>query len=85
MHHPGDTTVARKATWPHEVVYTSDGKASAYQDISVPLFIQGYLITVDSQDSSINHRMAEHVTDLMSDVEMWRCMGGTEPEPSIVV
>ena len=63
--------MVRKVTWPHEVVYTSDGKPDAYQDISVPLFVQGYLITMDSQDSSTKHRMAEHLKNLMSDAEMY--------------
>ena len=42
------------------------------QDISVLLFVQGYLITIDSQDSSGKHRMAEHLKDLMSHAEMYR-------------
>ena len=50
----------RKVTWP-----------AAYQNISVSLFVQGYLITMNSQDSSIKHRMAEHLKDLMSDAEMY--------------
>ena len=64
--------MVRKVTWPHGVVYTSDGKPAAYQYISVPLFVQGYLITIDSQHSSAKHRMAEHLKDLMSDAEMYR-------------
>ena len=53
------------------MVYTCDGKAAAYRDISVPLFVQGYLITMDSQDSSIKDRMAEHLKNLMYDIEMY--------------
>ena len=34
-------------------IYTAEGKPAAYQDISVCLFIQGYLITMDIQDSSV--------------------------------
>ena len=47
------------------------GKSAAYQDISVPLFVQGYLTIMDSQESSIKHRMAKHLKDLISDVEMY--------------
>ena len=34
-----------RITWTHEVVYTVAGKA-AYDDISLPLFIQEYLIVM---------------------------------------
>ena len=70
IHQTGATTVVKKVTWPRKVVYISNGKPAVYQDISVPLFVQGYLITTDSQDSSIKHREAEHLKDLMLDVEM---------------
>ena len=41
MHCTGATTMIRKVIWPHEVVYTLDGKPAAYQDILVRLFVQG--------------------------------------------
>ena len=63
--------MVRKVTWPHEVVYTSDGKPAASKDISVPLFVQGYLINMDSCNSSVKHRMDEYLKDLMSDAEMY--------------
>ena len=71
MHCTGATTIVRKVAWLHEVVYTSDGKPAAYQDFSVPLFVQGYLITMGNQDNSVKHRMAEHLNDLISDTEMY--------------
>ena len=71
MNHTGASTVVRKVTWLHEVVYTLEGKPAAYQDISVPLFVPGYLITMDSQDTTTKHRMVEHLQDLMSDAEMY--------------
>ena len=71
MYRTVTTTVVRKVTWPHGVVYTCDGKPAAYQDISVPLFVQDYFSTMDSHDSSIKHTMAEHLTNLVSDAEMY--------------
>ena len=32
-----DTLVTRKITWPHEVVYTSQGQLAVYDDMSVAL------------------------------------------------
>ena len=64
MHYTGATSVVRNVIGPHEVVYILEGKPTAYRDISVPLFVQGYLITMDSQDSSLKHSMAEHMNDL---------------------
>ena len=46
-----------EVTWPPEVVYMAEGKPAAYQDISAPLFVKGYLITMDTQDSSVKHKM----------------------------
>ena len=72
MNRIGALTVVKRVTWPHEVVHISDGKPAAYQDISVPSFVQGYLITMDSQDNTTKHRMmAEHLKDLISDAEMY--------------
>ena len=41
MHRTGATNVLNKITWPHEVVYTFDGKPASYQDISVLQFVNG--------------------------------------------
>ena len=73
--------MVRKVTWPHEVVYISEGKPASYQDISVFLFVQGYLITMDSQDTTNKDRMAEHLKDLVSDATMYVWYG---PGPSTV-
>ena len=63
------TRVVRKVTksLPHEVVYTSVGKPASYQDISISSFLQGYLIIMESEDSTTRQRMAAHLKELMSD------------------
>ena len=50
MHQTEANRVLTKVTWPHKTVYTSAGKTAAYQDISIPLFVQGYLIIMDSEE-----------------------------------
>ena len=72
MHHTVATSVVRKVTWPPEMVYMAEGKPAAYQDISVPLFVQGYLIIINTQDSSVKRKMGDHLKDLMADAEMYR-------------
>ena len=54
------------------MVYTAEGKPVAYSDISVLLFVQWYLTTIDTQDSSVKEGMAEILKDLMADAEMHR-------------
>ena len=53
LHRTGATTVLNKVTWPYEVVYTSAGKPATYQDISIPLFVHGYLIVMASDLESL--------------------------------
>ena len=72
MHRTGATSVVTKLTWPHEVMFTAAGKQAAYQDISVPLFIQGSLITIDTQDHSVKQKMGDHLKYLMSGAEIYR-------------
>ena len=69
----GATTVLNKMAWPHELVYTLAGKPAAYQNISIPLFGQGYLITMDSEEGPVRQKMAAHVQELISYAEMYGC------------
>ena len=59
----GATTVLNKVTWPYEVVYTSAGKPAADQDISIPLFVQGYLMVMDSEEGYIRQKIVTHLKD----------------------
>ena len=65
--------VVRKVDWPHHVVYTSAGKPASYQDISIPLFVQRYVIRMESEDSTIRQRMAAHLNVLVSAADLYRC------------
>ena len=67
----GAITVLNKITWPHEVVYTSDGKPASYPDISVLQFVYGYLIVMESKEADIKVKMAAHLKDLMSDAQVY--------------
>ena len=75
MHSTRATMVLNKVTWPHEVVYTSVGKPATYEDISIPFFVQGYIITMEREEGPIGEKMATHLKELMSDAELYgNCM-----------
>ena len=59
----GASMVLHKVAWPHEIVYTSEGKPAAYQDLSIPLFVQGYLIIMVTEEGLIQ--------DLMSHTQLY--------------
>ena len=48
------------------------GKLEAYQDISISLFIQGYLIVIDSEEGTTRQNMFAHLKDLMSHAQLYR-------------
>ena len=38
-----DSKVLKKVTWPHELVYVATGQPAMYEDLSITLFVSGYL------------------------------------------
>ena len=60
-----------KITWPHEVVYTLAGMPISYQDMSVPQFVYGYLLVMDSEKADIRDQLASHLKCLMSDAQLY--------------
>ena len=42
-----DSTVIKRTTWPHELVYTSGGEPVTYELISMSQFVTGYLSVMD--------------------------------------
>ena len=63
--------VVNKITWPHKVVYSLKVKPTAYEDLSIPLFVKGYLIIMKREEVAIKDKMATHLEELMVD-----CMAG---------
>ena len=60
-----------KVTWPHEVVYNCDDKRASYQDISVPQFVYGYMIVINTEEAGIKAKMYTHLNDLMSNAQLY--------------
>ena len=71
MQRTGASTVIHKVTWPHEVVYTSEGNPASYQDLTIPLFVQGYLIVMELEQGPVKKLMSTHLQDLMSDTQWY--------------
>ena len=44
-----DTTILKQIVWSHELVYDPSGKPTAYDDLPLPLFIQGYLAILQAE------------------------------------
>ena len=62
-HRTGATTVLNKVIWPHKVLYTSAGKPTTYQNILIPIFVQGYLIMMDTEEGLVSQKMVAHFKD----------------------
>ena len=62
--------VLKKCAWPHELVYMATGQPAMYEDISVPLFVSGYLAFMEMVKPSLKPIMAKHLKELMADAEV---------------
>ena len=63
--------VIKRITWPHGVVYTVAEKPAAYEELSIPHFVQGYLIVMSGEKETVSAKMASILEDLMGDVELY--------------
>ena len=63
--------VVKRITWLHEVVYMAAGKSVAYEELSIPLVVQGYLIIMRGEKDAVRAKMASHLEELMGDLELY--------------
>ena len=66
-----DCTVHKEVTWPHEVMFTAEGKLAVYVERSVMTFVREYFIVMDSETQNFKTLMDFHLQDLMEDVEAY--------------
>ena len=71
MQRTAASTVIHKVTWPHEVVYTSEDNPASKQELTIPLFVQGYLIVMELEEGRDKKLMSTHRQDLMSDTQWY--------------
>ena len=43
-----------KVVWPHKVVYMAAGKQTEYEQLTVPLFISGYITVMVAEKASVS-------------------------------
>ena len=67
-----DSTVVKRITWTHELVYTLRGEPVTYELISLPQFVTGYLSVLDTVKSGERHIMLKHPKELMADASTYR-------------
>ena len=50
-------------TWPHKMVYTLEGKHGSYRYLSIPLFVHGFLIIMESEEGPVKELMSTNLQD----------------------
>ena len=80
--------VLQKVTCAPELVYTWGMQPTAYADLSIALFVSGYLAVMEMEKQSIKPLMAHHLQELLADVDLrgwdpvWSEFSGTMQRPS---
>ena len=52
-------------------MYTATGQPTVYEDLSVTLFVSGYLIVMETVMPAPNPNMPRHFNELMADTEVY--------------
>ena len=65
-----DTSILRKVVWLLEVVYMSTGKLAEYDQLSIPLFVSGYLMVMSAEKETMHPHTMQHLQDIMADAEL---------------
>ena len=72
MDRTGTTLINKGIPWPHEGVYTADSKPAAYGDLTLTVFVRGYLMVLDMERyNRIKALMSHHLEGLMEDSELY--------------
>ena len=67
----GATLIKNRLHWPHEGVYTADGKPAVYGDLTLTAFVRGYLMVLGTENARIKAHMSQHLEDLMEDSDLY--------------
>ena len=49
------------------------GKPVAYEELLIPLFVQGYLIVMRGEKEAVRAKMASHLEELMGESTLYSC------------
>ena len=69
--HMANTTVLRQINWPHELVYGPGSQPTIYDELPLPLFIQGYLAIIESERPAQKKAMLKHLSELMANAAIY--------------
>ena len=71
----GTTSLKKRITWPHEVIYRADGHLATYKELTVSPFMRAYLMVLkEVKASQVKDRMVLHLEELMEyQLEQSRC------------
>ena len=73
-----DSLVTKRIQWPREMVFTSQGQPQVYWEMSLALFINGYLSVLAEESDTSKTVMLQHLQELLEDTEVygWRVVRG---------
>ena len=71
MHRLGAIVVVKRITWQHGVVHFAARKLAGYEDLSIPMFVQGYLIIMKDEEEAIKDKMATHLEELICNAQLY--------------
>ncbi len=57
--------------WPHEVIYTSEGSPTDYDQLSIPQFVRGFTIIMMRAKPAITALMGDVLAEIMEDAETY--------------
>ena len=71
-----DSTVNKKVVWPHKVVFTTQGQPPVYSDMSIALFMNGYLTVLAEKAKDNKPFLLQHLQELMEEAKIysWRAV-----------
>ena len=60
-----DSTILKQIIWSHELVYRPSDKLAVYDELSLTLLIQGYLVILEAEMPQQKEAMLKHLSKLM--------------------
>ena len=65
-------TLVKRIPWPHEGLYSADGKLATYGNLTFTALVRGYLMVLDIEpDTKTKGLLSHHLEDLIEDSEQY--------------
>ena len=66
-------SIIRRIMWPPGLMYTASGQPAVYEQLTLPLFVTGYLAVVDTVKLGLKEVMLKILHELMVDAVTYGC------------